>query len=264
MKLEEQQGQTLVRLVEIMQRLLAPDGCPWDREQTLQTLRAYVIEEAFEVAEAIDHGSASELREELGDLLLQVVFQSELARREGWFGPDDVVEAICTKLIRRHPHVFAGLKVADSDEVVANWEKIKAEEKKERRTLDGVPKAMPALLQAVRMGEKAAHRGYDFKDAQGARQKIVEELEELDQALLGKHPDSVRHEIGDVLFAVSSLARKLGEDPEACLRESLSRFKKRFYTIEDHLHAQGRTLEELSETERDALWLELKAKADSA
>ena len=181
--MQGQDGSTLPRLVEIMQRLLAPGGCPWDREQTLQTLRPYVIEEAHEVVDAIDRASPEDLREELGDLLLQIVFQSELARAQQWFGPDDVIAAICEKLVRRHPHVFADTRVSGSAEVIANWEAIKAEEKRGRGALEGVPVALPALLRAVRMGEKAARVGFDWPDGQGARDKVEEELHELDRAV---------------------------------------------------------------------------------
>src|SRR5262245_9217201 len=176
-------GSTLPRLVRIMQRLLAPDGCPWDREQTLASLRAYVIEEAHEVVDAIDRGSPDDLREELGDLLLQIVFQAELARAQRWFGPDDVIAAICDKLVRRHPHVFGETRVTGSAEVVANWEVIKAEEKRGRGALDGVPVALPGLLRALRMSEKAARVGFDWPDGQGARDKVSEELSELDDAV---------------------------------------------------------------------------------
>src|SRR6187401_1773511 len=152
-----QDGSTLPRLVQIMQRLLAPDGCPWDREQSLETLRAYVIEEAHEVVDAIDNGSPEDLREELGDLLLQIVFQSELARAKQWFGPDDVVAAICDKLVRRHPHVFADGSASDAREVLQNWERIKATERagkpeKNRGVLGGVPRSLPALTRAQRVG----------------------------------------------------------------------------------------------------------------
>jgi tetrapyrrole methylase family protein/MazG family protein/ATP diphosphatase len=144
----QQDGSTLPRLVQIMQRLLAPDGCPWDREQSLESLRNYVIEEAHEVVDAIDRGSPEDLREELGDLLLQIVFQAELARAKGWFGPDDVVASICDKLVRRHPHVFADTRVSSADEVVVNWELIKAKEKQGRGALEGVPQTLPSLLRA--------------------------------------------------------------------------------------------------------------------
>src|SRR5690349_1871981 len=202
-------GSTLPRLVQIMQRLLAPDGCPWDREQTLATLRPYVIEEAHEVVDAIDRGDAADLCEELGDLLLQIVFQAELARQQQWFGPDDVIAAICDKLVRRHPHVFGDEKVSGVSEVLANWEQIKAREKKDRGALDGVPVALPALMRAVRVGEKAARIGFDWPDGQGARDKMGEELNELDRAVDSGDKAATERELGDLLFAISSYARKL-------------------------------------------------------
>jgi MazG family protein len=258
---QEQAGQSLYRLVEIMRRLLAPDGCPWDREQTLESLRPYVIEEAHEVVDAIDGGSAEELREELGDLLLQIVFQAELARAKGWFGPDDVVSAICDKLVRRHPHVFGDVKVSGSDEVVTNWEAIKAEEKAGRGVLDGVPKALPALLRALRVGEKAARVGFDWPDLAGARRKVDEELAELDAALAAGDAAHVEHELGDVLFALVSVARKANLDPEAALRGTLDRFTARVRSAEALAAERGQELSKLTPETLELLWQEVKARA---
>ncbi|HET8935509.1 MAG TPA: nucleoside triphosphate pyrophosphohydrolase [Polyangiales bacterium] len=259
MKLPEQNGQSLPRLVEIMQRLLAPDGCPWDREQTLETLRPYVIEEAHEVVDAIDRGAPDELREELGDLLLQIVFQAELARAQGWFGPDDVVAGICEKLVRRHPHVFGDEKVSGTAEVLANWEAIKAREKAGRGVLDGVPKALPGLLRATRMGEKAARVGFDWPDLTGARAKVDEELSELDEAVRDGDRTRVEHELGDVLFSLVSVARKLDVDPEAALRGTLERFGQRVRWVENHAEERGQDLSALDEAALDALWRQAKA-----
>lgn len=243
-----------------MQRLLAPGGCPWDREQSLESLRPYVIEEAHEVVDAIDRGSPDDLREELGDLLLQIVFQSELARARGWFGPDDVIDAICTKLIRRHPHVFGGVQVADSAEVVANWESIKAQEKRGRGALEGVPVALPGLLRALRMGEKAARVGFDWPDGQGARDKIGEELAELDSALAAGDRDHAEREFGDLLFALVNYARKLGFDPEAALRRTLDRFAVRVASVERAAADSGREIGAMSAAELDVLWEAAKAR----
>jgi tetrapyrrole methylase family protein/MazG family protein/ATP diphosphatase len=254
-----QDGSTLPRLVEIMQRLLAPGGCPWDREQTLQTLRPYVIEEAHEVVDAIDRGSPADLREELGDLLLQVVFQAELARAQQWFGPDDVIAAICDKLVRRHPHVFADTRVSGSAEVIANWEAIKAEEKRGRGALEGVPLALPALLRALRMGEKAARVGFDWPDGQGARDKVDEELRELDRALASGDKAHAERELGDVLFALVNLSRKLELDPEAALRQTLARFAQRVAAVERVAAERGANVDELDAGQLDALWREVKA-----
>ncbi len=244
-----------------MQRLLAPDGCPWDREQSLQTLRPYVIEEAHEVVDAIDTGSPDDLREELGDLLLQIVFQSELARAQGWFGPDDVVDAICDKLIRRHPHVFAGEKVSGTAEVLANWEAIKAVEKKDRGVLDGVPKALPALLRALRVGEKAARVGFDWPEPAGARAKVDEELAELDAAIASGDAKAIESELGDVFFALCSVARKQELDPEAALRGTLDRFTERVRAAEAIAKSRGQDLSSLGPAALDQLWNEVKATA---
>jgi tetrapyrrole methylase family protein/MazG family protein/ATP diphosphatase len=257
---QEQSGQSLYRLVDIMRRLLAPDGCPWDREQTLESLRPYVIEEAHEVVDAIDAGSPEELREELGDLLLQVVFQAELARAKGWFGPDDVVSAICDKLVRRHPHVFGDVKVSGSDEVVTNWEAIKAEEKAGRGVLDGVPKALPALLRALRVGEKAARVGFDWPDLTGARSKVDEELAELDAALVSGDAAHAGRELGDVLFALVSVARKANLDPEAALRGTLERFTQRVRGAEALAATRGLSLSGLAPETLEQLWQDVKAR----
>ena len=255
----QQNGSTLPRLVEIMQRLLAPDGCPWDREQTLASLRPYVIEEAHEVVDAIDRGTPDDLRDELGDLLLQIVFQAELARQQQWFGPDDVVTAICEKLIRRHPHVFGDTTVSGSAEVLVNWEAIKAEEKPARGALDGVPVAMPALMRAVRVGEKAARVGFDWPDGQGARDKIAEELAELDAAVASGDQTACEHELGDLLFSIANFARKRGLDPEAALRGTLQRFGDRVRSVEQAVSASGSDLKTLSADELDALWTAAKS-----
>jgi tetrapyrrole methylase family protein/MazG family protein/ATP diphosphatase len=257
---EPQNGSTLPRLVDIMQRLLGPGGCPWDREQTLESLRNYVIEEAHEVVDAIDGGSPEELREELGDLLLQIVFQSELARNQGWFGPDDVIASICDKLVRRHPHVFGDTRVSGADEVMQNWEAIKATEKAGRGVLDGVPRALPALFRAARVGEKAARVGFDWPDGEGARAKVDEELRELDRAVTSGDRDEMEHELGDLLFAVVNYARKLDLDAEAALRGTLGRFTERVQDVEAQVAEQGAELEALSAEELDVLWNRAKAR----
>ena len=257
----KQRGERLPELVAIMQRLLAPDGCPWDREQTLETLRPYVIEEAHEVVDAIDRRDLAHLREELGDLLLQIVFQSALTEREGApdaFGIDDVIGAICEKLVRRHPHVFGEEKAADSDAVKEQWEALKAKEKKGRGVLEGVPRAMPALLRALRVGEKAAFLGLDWEDPAGARAKLDEELSELDDAVRGGDPSAIEGELGDVLFAAVSVARKHAIDPEAALRGTLDRFGARVARVEGLLRERALEASALSAEELDGLWREAK------
>src|SRR5215469_9718243 len=215
--LPQQDGATIVRLVGVMRRLLSPDGCPWDREQSFETLRKYALEEACEVIDAIDSGDRKALREELGDLLLQVVFQAELARREGSFAIDDVVAGIVDKLVHRHPHVFGHLTAKDADEVLRNWEKLKAKEKGERGVLGGVPRSMPALTRAQRIGEKVARVGFDWEDEQGSRAKVAEELGELDAAIAGGDPKAIEDEMGDVFFALVNLSRHLHVDAEGAL-----------------------------------------------
>ncbi len=273
MSVKHLEGASFPRIVAVMQRLLAENGCPWDREQTFATLRKYVVEEAFEVVDAVDALGADgehpqglarrlapaspevlELCEELGDLLLQVVFQAELARSRGWFGPDDVVAAISDKLERRHPHVFGDATVSGSAEVLANWETIKAGEKKNRGTLDGMPKGLPALSYAFRLGEKASNVGFDWPDARGPRKKIDEELAEMDAAL-SQDDDSARmHEIGDVLFSVVNLARKHGIDPEEALRRTNARFVTRFRGVESRVRESGRVMKDCPLAELDAYW----------
>jgi 23S rRNA (adenine2503-C2)-methyltransferase len=204
--LAEQRGQSFPRLVELMQRLLADDGCPWDREQTFESLRRYVVEEAHEVVDAIDGGDRDELRTELGDLLLQVVFQAELGRAEGRFGPDDVVGAIVDKIVRRHPHVFADEKAETAKDVLESWEQLKAREKGAKGLLGGIPRSMPALLRAQRIGEKVEKVGFDWPDTKGSRAKVAEEMGELDAAIASGDRAHIEEELGDALFAREPVA----------------------------------------------------------
>ncbi|HEY8038305.1 MAG TPA: nucleoside triphosphate pyrophosphohydrolase [Polyangiaceae bacterium] len=233
-----QDGATLSRLVGVMRRLLAPDGCPWDREQSYETLRKYVLEEACEVIDAIDSGDRKALREELGDLLLQVVFQAELARREGAFAIDDVVAGIVDKLVHRHPHVFGDMDAKTADDVLRNWEKLKAKEKGERGILGGVPRSMPALTRAQRIGEKVARVGFDWEDARGSRAKVAEELEELDRAIDANEQGAIEEELGDVLFALVNLARHARVDAEGALRGTIDKFTKRFAHVEKRVREE--------------------------
>ncbi len=230
--LPRQEGATLVRLVGVMRRLLAPGGCPWDREQTFESLRKYALEEACEVIDAIDSGDRGAIREELGDLLLQVVFQAELGRREGSFGIDDVVSGIVDKLVSRHPHVFGQLEARDADEVLRNWEQIKAREKGERGVLSGVPRSMPALTRAQRIGEKVSRVGFDWADGRGSRDKVAEEIGELDEAIAAGDRRGIQEEFGDVLFALVNLARHLDLDAEGALRSTIDKFTYRFAHVE--------------------------------
>jgi MazG family protein len=253
----------LERLLSIMERLRGPDGCPWDREQSLSTLRPYVLEETYEVLEAIDAGDVREHCEELGDLLLQIVFQAQLRREEGHFEFADVAEAISRKLVSRHPHVFGDADVKDAEGVLKQWAALKREEKRARgggrSVLEGVPREMPALARADRLTEKASRIGFDWPDASGARAKVVEELHELDEAIASGQADAVEREMGDLLFAAANLARKLGIAPEEALRGSVGRFVSRFEHIERELERRGVGHAGASLAEMDALWREAKS-----
>jgi tetrapyrrole methylase family protein/MazG family protein/ATP diphosphatase len=265
--LTEQRGQTFPSLVALMQRLLSPEGCPWDREQSFASIRRYVLEEACEVIDAIESEDYAQLAEELGDLALQVVFLGELARNAGLFGPDDVVRGIVEKLVRRHPHVFEDVTVDGSDEVLANWEAIKANEKAGRGILDGVPRSLPALHRAQRMSEKVSRVGFDWPDPSGSRAKVDEEVRELDEAIAAGDPDRVEHELGDLLFSLVNLARHQGIDAETALRKSADRFRDRFAHVEARVRAaygswprgdDGKPGRGLSLEELDGYWDEAK------
>lgn len=264
--LEAQDGGSFPSLVALMRRLLAPDGCPWDREQTYASLRKYVLEEACEVIDAIDGGRPDDLVDELGDLALQVAFLAELGRRDGAFGPDDVVRAICTKLVRRHPHVFGDVKVEGATEVLHNWDAIKRQEKADRPLLDGVPRALPALLRATRLSERVSEVGFDWPSAEGSRQKVAEELGELDGAIAAGDARAIHHELGDLLFAIVNLARHHGVSAEEALRDTSDRFRARFDHVEESvkrrggwpLDARGKPTRGRSLEELDGYWNEAK------
>ena len=267
--LDEQRGATFPVLVELMRRLLAPDGCPWDQEQTPASLRQYVLEEACEVIDAIDGGEPAELLDELGDLSLQIVFLAELGRKSNAFGPDDVVRAICEKLVRRHPHVFGDETVSGSAEVLRNWDAIKRREKANRPLLDGVPRALPALLRAERIGEKVSRVGFDWPDSQGSREKVTEELGELDHAIDAGDETRIASELGDVLFALVNLARHHGVNAEEALRGTADRFRRRFDHVEERVKEthrdwprgeNGKPTIGISLEEMDRYWDEAKAK----
>jgi MazG family protein len=230
--LSEQRGEAFVRVVELMRRLLAPDGCPWDREQSPSSLRRYVLEEACEVIDAIDQGDRPALLEELGDLLLQVAFLGELMRQEGAFGPDDIARGLVDKLVRRHPHVFGDVEVSGADEVVRNWEQLKAAEKKDRPLLGSVARSLPALTRAQRVGEKVEGVGFDWPDLSGSRAKVTEEMGELDLAIAEGDRQHIEAEFGDVLFALVNLARHLDLDAEGALRRTIDKFERRFAHVE--------------------------------
>jgi len=261
------EGRRFVDVVELMNRLLAPDGCPWDREQTLASLKPYLLEEAHEVLEALESGDPQHHREELGDLLFQIVFQSALREREGAFDIDQVCTALVDKMTRRHPHVFGDLTVKDSDEVLANWGTIKAAEKKaagksdRRGALDGIPLGLPALLRAQRLGERAAGVGFDWPDLGGVQDKLQEELTELEQAMAQGDSAAVFHELGDVLFTLTRLCSKLGHPPEDVLRAANARFVQRFTAMESAAEADGHAMKGLSLDQMNAYWDRAKAQA---
>lgn len=253
------------RLVTLMARLRAPDGCPWDREQTHASIRRYVIEEAFEVAEAIDGGDSEELRLELGDLLLQVVFHARMAEETGNFDIQQVCEGIVEKMERRHPHVFGSTTVQDAAEVSLNWEQIKATERGTRASaLDGVPRSLPALQRAERIGEKAAKTGFDWSEPAGVLEKIQEEASELVAARASEDRAGIAAEFGDLLFSLVNLARKLAIDPEEALAGTVRRFEARFRHAESTAKETGRSLQDHDPAELDELWAAAKRAIDRA
>jgi MazG family protein len=253
------------RLVEIMATLRDPErGCPWDLEQDFASIAPYTLEEAYEVADAIERNDLEALRDELGDLLLQVVFHAQMARERGAFGFDDVAAAICDKMIRRHPHVFGEAEVASAAEQTLAWEAIKVEERAARGgaqgLLDDVPVGLPALTRALKFGQRAARVGFDWPDAAGPRAKVDEELAELDAVLAAGGPRAeVEAEIGDLLFTVANLARHHGVDPEAALRGANARFSRRFGHAERRLAESGRPAADPGQLE--AWWEEAKSAA---
>ncbi len=252
-------------LVHIVARLRAPGGCPWDRKQTHASIKPYLIEEAYEVLQALDDENSEKLCEELGDLLLQIVFMAKIGSENEWFTIDDVADGISEKMIRRHPHVFGETAVEDTDEVVRNWEEIKREERRESRkasVLDGVPASLPALLKAYRMTQKAAAVGFDWARPEDVIDKLHEEVAELEaEVRTGDEValDRVRSEMGDVLFVMANLARHLGVEPETAMQETNSRFLRRFQGVEALAKKAGRALSDMSLAELDGLWHEVKA-----
>jgi len=288
-------GERFERAVSIMARLRAPGGCPWDREQTFDSIKPYTLEETYEVLEAIDNRDWPELAGELGDLLLQVLFYSEMAEEQGSFSIDDVLDRLSTKLVDRHPHVFGDVKVETSSEVLRNWEALKAEEKKKRlasggdkdqpadteSVLAGVSSKMPALLEAHKLSSRAAHVGFDWPDMAGLFDKLREETEELQQHLREfPEPGPQQHgrgvagsgraqiseelrerledEVGDLFFVLVNIARFLALDPESALRRTNRKFKRRFQRMEEQLRASGRTPQQASMEELETLWQQAK------
>jgi MazG family protein len=295
-------GERFERAVSIMTRLRAPGGCPWDREQTFDSIKPYTLEETYEVLEAIDHRDWPELAGELGDLLLQVLFYSEMAQEQRNFSIDDVLDRLCTKLVDRHPHVFGDVKAETPSDVVRNWEALKAQEKKKRleagggkttlegtnpeSVLAGISSAMPALLQAHKLSSRAAHVGFDWPNIGGLFEKLREEAAELQGVLKefpepgpqpqargvagsGKAPISddlrarLENEVGDLFFVLVNIARYLSLDPESALKKTNRKFKRRFQWMEDRLRASHRTPQQASMEELDSLWEQAKQQEQS-
>lgn len=261
----------IARLIEIMAALRTPgSGCPWDLEQTFDSIVPYTIEEAYEVADAIARGDLEHLKDELGDLLLQVVFHARMAQEQGVFDFGGVVEAVTTKLIRRHPHVFADAEGRTAEAVKGLWERIKAEERAARGAepdagaLSGVPLALPALTRALKLQNKAGDVGFDWNDTRAVLAKIREEADEIEAALDAEDETHAATEVGDLLFAVVNLARHLKADPEGLLRDASRKFERRFGSIEKALAARGKSPKEATLAEMDALWDEAKAAEKAA
>jgi nucleoside triphosphate diphosphatase len=248
-------------LVALMTRLRGPEGCPWDRKQTLESLKPFIVEESYEVVDAIDKNDRAALAEELGDFLLQAVFVAEIAREEGSFDIGDVVTAIHEKLVRRHPHVFGDVEAKDAEQVLVNWEKLKNEERKaeNKSVLAGVPQALPALLKASRLTEKAARVGFDWRRAEDVLAKIDEETGELREAIAGGNPQNIHDEIGDLLFSIANIARKLDVNAEEALQSANRKFTRRFESMERAVRSEGRNLDQLTLEQMDALWDEAKS-----
>jgi MazG family protein len=266
-------GELFEELVAVQARLRAPGGCPWDREQTHLTLRTYLIEESYEVLDAIEKGSSQDLAEELGDLLLQVLFHADMARETGAFDISHVITGIHDKMVRRHPHVFGNVKAETSGEVLKNWAQLKAKEKqatfrKEAASqysapsaLDGVPRNLPALLEAYQMTRRAAQVGFDWERLEGIFEKLKEETAELQSALGASDRRASEEEVGDLLFSVVNLARFLGLDPEVTLKHSNLKFKIRFQEMEREASHSRQRLSDLSKERLEQLWEAAKAKA---
>ena len=276
-----QPSKDIARLIEIMAALRTPGtGCPWDLEQDYATIAPYTIEEAYEVSDAISRGDLADLRDELGDLLLQVVFHARMAEEEGAFAFGDVVEAITRKMIRRHPHVFGDAEARAAGSAKGQWDRIKAEEKAERRAerlargldpedhgkgfLDGVPVALPALTRALKLQQKAAQVGFDWQEAAPILDKIEEEIGELREAIAAGRRDDMEDEFGDLLFAMVNIGRHLGLDAEKALGGTNAKFRSRFHYVEQELARAGRSLDAASLEEMEALWQQAKRPARAA
>jgi MazG family protein len=261
-------GAWFEKLVALQARLRAPNGCPWDREQTHTSLRTYLIEEAYEVLDALESGDDQKFAEELGDLLLQITFHSQIASEEGRFTVADVIREVHEKMVRRHPHVFGNQRAKDAEEVLKNWHQIKAQERRTKTAtggattadeapesaLDGVTRALPATLEGLQLTKKAARTGFDWDNAAGIFEKLKEESAELHSAVEGKNPAKIEEETGDLLFAAANLARFLHVDPEIALKKANAKFVRRFHEMERLAAASGRKFADVPRAEKEELW----------
>lgn len=264
-------SEKLDELINVMERLRAPGGCPWDREQTYASLAQYLLEETYEAFDAIQEaektGDTTNLREELGDVLLQVVFHSTIAKEKGDFTIEEVAEGVSKKLILRHPHVFGDKNLETADDVLQNWDELKKQERKQSgkkektkdSILDDVPLAFPALLEGQKLTKRAAKIGFDWESVEQIYEKLEEELNELDEAKITESKEKIEEEIGDLLFVIVNLARKLGVDAETALKKTNRKFRQRFKFIESELKKDSKTLEATDLMEMDALWNKAKA-----
>jgi len=263
-------GQWFEKLVALQTRLRSPNGCPWDREQTHSSLRTYLIEEAYEVLDALESGDDAKFAEEMGDLLLQIVFHSQIAREEGRFTVADVIREVHEKMVRRHPHVFGAKRAKDAAEVLKNWEQIKAEERRakgiiqteagdeSKSLMTGVPRGLPAALEGYQLTRRAARIGFDWDDVNGIFEKIQEEGAEVRHALGAMEPSRIEGEIGDLLFAAINLARFVNVDPEIALKKANAKFVKRFRAMERLAESNGRNLAQVPRAEMESLWETVK------
>jgi MazG family protein len=262
-------GPKFQQLVEIMQRLRGPNGCPWDREQTFDSIKPFTLEETYEVIDAIDRRDYPGLAEELGDFILQAVFYAQMAAEADLFAIDDALDSINSKLVRRHPHVFGEQSAENANDVLRIWDKAKAAEKKERGAgknglLAGVPRALPALVEAQQVASRAAGAGFDWENPEQVIEKLHEELAEFDQARRNASQPELEDEMGDLLFVLVNLARFVKVDPEQALRKTNAKFRKRFGYIESKLAESGKTLADSNIEEMEALWQEAKRSSISA
>jgi tetrapyrrole methylase family protein/MazG family protein len=246
-------------LLQIMETLRSEKGCPWDKEQTRETLKIFIVEEAYELIDAIDGNNPEQIKEELGDLLFQIIFQSQIAKEKGEFSISDVIEKICNKMITRHPHVFGKANYKTTDEVLLNWEKQKRLEGKLRESvLEGIPDSLPSLLRAYKLQHRAAKVGFDWKKVQDVIEKLDEEIKEFKEAIKAKEKENIEDELGDIFFMLVNVARFIDVNPEEALRKTIYKFISRFRYIEMSVEEQGKSLEDMSLGEMDKLWDEAK------